>query len=191
MQVYGTHEGLLADTGHPPLLYTQEVHLVQFRYRFLSGTDNVIPHLLSQVWSTTYWPLAPPTSLERHMHAAVCSLDNPRADPSCKMPPQVLAALPQNRERSYKGYLQKRSSDKWHTSLLLHHTSEASRLGAYVRLHLQKPLRRTLYQPAPYLPRRAPGMQNLLPLRTQAWVHRIPSHLHYGKDRARIPYDHR
>ena len=58
------------------------------------------------------------------------------------------------------------------------------------RLHLQKPLRRTLYQPAPYLRRRAPSMQNLFCLRTQAWAHRIPSHLHYGKDRVRIPYDH-
>ena len=28
-------------------------------------------------------------------------------------------------------------------------------------------------------------------LRTQAWAHRIPFHLHYGKDRVRIPYDHR
>ena len=34
-------------------------------------------------------------------------------------------------------------------------------------------------------------MQNLFCLRTQAWAHRIPSHLHYGKDRVRIPYDHR
>ena len=33
MQVYGTHEGLLAETGTPPLLYTQEVQLAQFRYR--------------------------------------------------------------------------------------------------------------------------------------------------------------
>ena len=34
-------------------------------------------------------------------------------------------------------------------------------------------------------------MQNLFRHRTQAWTHRIPSHLHYGKDRVRIPYDHR
>ena len=87
------------------------------------------------------------------MHAAVCTLDNPRVDPSCPMPPEVLAALPHNKERSYKRFLQKSSSEKWHATLLLHHSSQATRLGAYVRLHLQKPLRRTrLYQPAaPYL----------------------------------------
>jgi hypothetical protein len=136
MQRYGTHEGFLAETGTPPLLYIQEVNKVQpaqFRYRLLSGIDNVIPHLLFQAWSTTYCFLAPPTFLERRMHAAVCFLDNPRADLSCPMPPEVLAALPHNRERSYKRFLQKVSSDKWHTSLFMHHTSEASRVGAYVR----------------------------------------------------------
>ena len=124
------------------------------------------------------------------MHTAVCTLDLPRVDPSCPMPPEVLAAFPRNKERSYKRFLQKRSSKLWYTNLLLH-SSQPTRLGAYVRLHLQEPLRRTLYQPAPYLRSHAPGMLNLLRLRTQAWIHRIPSHRHYGQDRARIPYDHR
>ena len=190
MQVYGTHEGLLAETGTPPLHHTQQVQLAQFRYRLLSETGNVIPHSLFQAWSTTYWILAPPASLERRMHTAVCTLDLPRVDPSCPMPPEVLAAFPHNKERSYKRFLQKRSSKLWHTNLLLH-SSQPTRLGAYVRLHLQEPLRRTLYQPAPYLRSHAPGMLNLLRLRTQAWIHRIPSHRHYGHDRVRIPYDHR
>ena len=143
----------------------------------------MIPHLFFQAWSTTYRTLAPRASLEYRMHQAVCTLDNPRSNPSCPMPPEVLAALPHNKERSYKRFLQKRSSDQWLTELL-HHSSQPTRLGAYVHLHLQTPLRRTLYQPAPYLRSRAPGMLNLLRLRTQAWFHRIPSHRHYGKNRA-------
>ena len=51
------------------------------------------------------------------MRKAVCTLDNPRADPSCPMPPEVLAAFTHNKERSYKRFLQKRSSEKWHTTL--------------------------------------------------------------------------
>jgi hypothetical protein len=42
-----------------------------------------------------------------------------------------------------------------------------------------------------YLRSHAPGKLNLLRLRTQAWVRRIPSsHRHYGQGQARIPYDH-
>ena len=78
----------------------------------LSETGNVIPHFLFQAWSTIYWVLAPPDSLERRMHQAVCALDIPRADPSCPMPPEVLAAFPHNKERSYKRFLLKRSSEQ-------------------------------------------------------------------------------
>jgi hypothetical protein len=86
----------------------------------------MIPHLFFQAWSTTYWSLASLTSPEFRMHEAVCSLDNPRAKPSCPMPPEVLAALPHNRERSYKRLLQNSSSEKRQISLLLHRQKPAA-----------------------------------------------------------------
>ena len=109
LQVYGTYEVFLAETGTRPL-YTEQAQSAQLRYHLLSGNDNTIPHLSFKAWSTKYWSLATPASLERGMHAAVCSLDNPRSDLTCPMPPEDLAALAPKRERSYNCFLQKKSS---------------------------------------------------------------------------------
>ena len=46
LHVYGEKTAILAETGIPPLHYTQHAQLAKFRYQLNSKTSNVIPHVL-------------------------------------------------------------------------------------------------------------------------------------------------
>ena len=181
LHVYGEKTAILAETGIPPLHYTQQAQLAQFRYRLSSRTSNVIPHVLwARLASTT--DQLPRASLDRRMRVATLYLDPDRAPVDCAMPPSVAHAKPPNREKCYLRFLQARVSSKWVQLMRQEHEnslalSTPSRYTTYIGLHLRDLEKRTsAYKPAHYLRSEHPAQLELLRLRAQAWVRMLPCH---------------
>ena len=188
LRVYGIDQALLAEVGIPPLHYIQKVQLSQLCYRLRTSASNLIPFSLFRAW-TTVWSIAKHQSpLEHRILQAVGYLDTARLSPDADMPKAVKTALPVNKERSYKYFLEKLASELWLQEL---QAEPPGRLWAYVNLHLGVPLRRHLFQPAPYLRANSPYQLMLLRLRAQSWPNHIPTHMHYSRTGHRPDYPQR
>ena len=181
LRVYGHAVALLADTGLPPLVWVQQVQLAQLQYRLRNSPANRIPYALHHMWRTAWSANLPDKSLESRMSQAVTALDPLRLPLDSPLPPSVRSALPKNRERSYRNWLQKQASAAWLQELHAELSASPSRLRTYVTLHLHPPIRRSLFKAAPYLRAQAPNLLALLRLRTQSSVDWIPAHTHFSR----------
>ena len=132
------------------------------------------------------------TTLERRMHIAVTHLDKERLDIQAAMPTPVQHAKPHNKERSYKKFLQGKSSERWFDWIHVVSNRAPGRLRTYVHLHLDNTRKMLLYKPAPYLSMCTAAYQlELLRVRTQGCIDFIPTHLYYGRFTARASYAQR
>ena len=181
LHVFGEKTAILAETGVPPLFYTQHVQLAQFSFRLRHHTHLVIPHFLWSHWASRL-SLLPPESLDRRMPASTRFLDPDRLDNPSILPRCVASAKEAHREKSYQRYLQSRVTSKWRLSLQQEAEngrmlSKSSRYLAYIALHLGDLSKRTsVYKAAHYLRSPFPAQQDLLRLRAQAWSLVLPCH---------------
>ena len=126
------------------------------------------------------------------MQEAVSHVDRDRLPPTYdKLPLQVSQAKDENKEKSYKRFLELQCSALWRTRLNNNVRLGPGRLSTYVELYLDNS-RRNLFRPAPYLSNLSNSYQlELLRIRTQGWTDHIPTHLYYGKGGPRQDYSHR
>ena len=190
LRVGGHYLALLADTGVPPLDITQHLQLAQMRYRISQSPPGSLPHFWWTAWSRMA-PSLPDDMLHRRMHRAVCHIDRDRIDPNSPMPPDVLNAKPENREKSYKNFLKIQCSRLWRVELENYTSGLPGRMRTFVCLFLSDK-RQNLYKPAWYLTHNdCVGQLDLLRLRVQAWMDHIPTHRHYGHSGGRREYHDR
>ena len=181
LHVFGDKTAILAETGVPPLSYTQHVQLAQFHFRLRHHTHLVIPHFLWSYWAS-HLPTLPTEALDRRMPASTRFLDPDRLVNPGILPRCVASAKEAHREKSYQRYLQSRVTSKWRLALqqdarTSHILGRSNRYLAYIGLHSGDLLKRTsVYKAAHYLRSPFPAQLELLRLRAQAWSLVLPCH---------------
>ena len=174
MHVYGHPTALLSETGIPPLYITQNLQLAQLRFRMYSSPPTTIQHFFWCLWQPVL-QVVPLDMLEDRMQNAVIQVDPPRRDPKFPMPHNVTLAKPNNKEKSYKKYLETQCSDHWRKHLEITLSSPPGRVRAYVQWHLHNKHKRSMYKPAPCLTHQSsPYQVELLQIRTQQTILSYP-----------------
>jgi len=110
LQVYGHPTALLSETGIPPHI-TQNLQLAQLRFRLYPSPPTTIQHFLWCLWQPLL-QAAPLDTPEDRMQNAIVQVDPPRRDPKSPMPHNVTLAKQNNKEKSYKKYLETQCSDQ-------------------------------------------------------------------------------
>jgi len=180
LHVYGHPTALLADTGIPPLYITQNLQLVQFRFRLHSSPLDTIQNLAWQLWQPLL-QVVPLDTLKYRMQTAIGQVNLARRDPASPLPPNVTLAKPLNKEKSCKKYLESRCSDQWRKHLELTLNNSPGRVRAYVHWQLHNKHKCSTYKPAPYFTHQScPYQLELLRIWTQHTIHIIPFQLWYA-----------
>ena len=117
LRVYGHDTALLADVGILPLRYIQTIQLSQLCFRLRTSYASPIPLYLFRAWQTIWSPHASTKSFESRIMQAVGSLDPDRLPHDAGMLKSVCMARIENKEKSYRYFLEKLASEIWLSEL--------------------------------------------------------------------------